>query len=287
VLASITAFFALFPYPFTLSANGQLQPLVQREIYAQVSGILQELFVAENDSVRVSKDEVLARLSNNDLDVQIQNLEGQISQTNEQIRKYSRAQSDRHGLDRLDSVMLDGESLKATQQLESLKRELQIKKQQAENLIVRSPADGIVVNWQVRQALLKRPVERGQNLMTVIDPTGGWQLEIEIPERRLGHLLQRVHSKEEPVQVSFALVSHPGQEYSGTLVQVDEKLDVYSDDGNCAKAIVRFENGQVPAELLKAGTRINAKLNCGTRSIGFVWFHEFFETIETACRYWL
>ena len=90
-------------------------------------------------------------------------------------------------------------------------------------------------------------------------------------------MLKRINASEDPVDVTFALISHPGKEFTGTLVDIDEKLEVYSDEGNCAKAIVEFENDQIPIDLLKSGTRVNAKLNCGTRSIGFVWFHELFE----------
>ncbi len=284
ILAGIAAFFALFPYPFALSANGQLQPRIQNEVFAQVSGILQEIHVSPDESVPVRKDAILARMENNDLMVQIQNLEGQISQTNEQVSKFRRAQSER--LDRIDNIMLDGELLKSEEALKSLKRELDLKREMADNLMVRSPADGFVVNWQVRQNLLKRPVDRGQNLMTVVDPKGGWQLELEIPERRIGHLRQRMNDSDQPLLVRFALVSHPGSEFTGELLRIDDKLEVYSDEGNCAKAIVSFRNDQLPEDLLKSGTRINAQLQCGTRSIGFVWFHELFETVQTTCRYW-
>lgn len=284
LVGALVAFFALFPYPFSLSSNGQLIPKVQNEVYAQVGGILQEVYVPEGEAKQVRKDDILARMSNSDLMVQIQNLAGQVSQTREQIRKFQRAQFEK--LDKLDDIMLDGEYNKAKQSLVSLNRELELKKQQAANLVVRSPADGLIVNWQVRKNLLKRPVDRGQNLMTVVDPHGGWQLEIDVPERRVGHLMKRLNDSAQPVEVSFALVSHPGQEFSGKLVQVDKKLEVYSDDGNTAKAIVQFDNQQLPQDLLKSGTRINAKLYCGTRSIGFVWFHELFETVETTFKYW-
>ena len=100
------------------------------------------------------------------------------------------------------------------------------------------------------------------------------------------HLLQRTRESSQPVQVEFALVSHPGTEVEGTLEKIDATLDVYSDDGNCVKAIVRFDNSQIAPELLKSGTRIKAKLHCGTRSIGYVWFHELFESVQMAYKYW-
>ncbi len=285
VLTGIAAFFALFPYPFTLTANGTLQPRLQSEVFAQVNGILDEVLVSEDGTALVQQGDVLARMSNNDLMLQIQNLEGRINQTHEQIRKFNRAlMSER--LERMDGIMLDGELARAEEAMQSLQRELAIKQQLAADLVVRSPATGFVVNWKVRQHLLKRPVDRGQNLMTVVDPQGGWQLDLEIPERRLGHLLQRLASSDESVPVNFALVSLPGQEFSGSLTKLDEKLEVYSDEGNCAKATIQFDNARLPEDLLKSGTRINAELHCGTRSIGYVWFHELFETIQSAYRYW-
>ncbi len=284
LLGGIVAFFALFPYPFSLSSNGQLQPRIQNEVFAKVSGILQEVHIPTDEPVRIRMGDVLAQMSNNDLEVQIQNLEGQINQTDEQIRTFRRAQSERR--EKIDDIMLNGELSKAEEALKSFQRELQLKKKMAADLTVRSPADGLVVNWQVRRSLLKRPVDRGQNLMTVVDPDGGWQLELEIPERRMGHLLERIQSTREPVRVSFALVSHPGSEFTGELIHIDEKLEVYSEDGNCVKAMVAFDNTQLPTDLLKSGTRINARLNCGTRSIGFVWFHELFETVESAWNNW-
>ena len=50
LLAGVIAFFALFPYPFSLSANGQLQPKIQNEVFAQVGGVLQEVYVPEGEA---------------------------------------------------------------------------------------------------------------------------------------------------------------------------------------------------------------------------------------------
>ena len=283
-LSGISCFFALFPYPFTISSNGQLQPIVQKEVFVKVDGVLKEVFLSDDQAISVSKNMPLAQMTNNELMVQIENLEGQISQTHEQIKtlKFSQAKQ----LKEADSIVLYGELEKAKVKLQSLQNELQIKQKQESQLLIVSPANGVIMNWQVRKNLLMRPVKRGQNLMTVVDPSGGWQIELEVPERRLGHLLKRLKESEEPVQVDFTLVSDPGGNILGVLEKVDSSMAVYSEDGNCAKAIIRFDNGQISPELLKSGTRIKAKLNCGTRSIGYVWFHELFESAQMAYKYW-
>ena len=122
--------------------------------------------------------------------------------------------------------------------------------------------------------------------MTIVAPDTDWRLELELPERRVGHLMRRLNETDEPVEVTFALASHPNKELTGQLKRVDRKLEVRSEDGNTALAEIQFDNSQVAADLLRSGTRVNAKLHCGTRSIGYVWFHEVIETVRSAAMFW-
>ena len=63
-------------------------------------------------------------------------------------------------------------------------------------------------------------------------------------------------------------------------------MEVYSDAGNAARVIIEFDNSQVPKELLRSGTRVNANILCGTESIGYVWCHELIETAQSAWIRW-
>ncbi len=284
--AGIAAFLALFPYPFSLGASGKLQPQIQHEVFAQVDGVLQRIPVADSEDPFVRQGDVLAIMTNNDLMLAIQNLEGQIAETRAQIASDMRLQS-RGGLDEVESVMLAGRLDSARQSSESLQKELAIKRLEAEQLKVRSPADGQVVNWQLRQNLLRRPVLRGQNLMTIVDPNTAFEIELEMPERRLAHLLDAENGSDESLEVTFGLISHPGTEYRGMVTRIDRRLDVHSDAGNTAKVRVAFENQQIGRELMRSGTRVTAKVHCGTRSIGYVVFHELIETVQSSVLFWL
>lgn len=283
VLAAVIAFFGWYPYPFTLGAKGQLVPDNRQEIFAQVDGVLKEILVDGSNQL-VKRGQPLARMTNHDLMAEIENLKGQIHQMEEQRHKLSRAQHEQ--LEIVDDIMLEGERRRAEVSEQSLRRELAIKLQEAENLEVRSPLDGRIVNWKVQDNLRHRPVNKGQSLMTIVAPDSTWSIELEIPERRLGHLIQYLDHHDDHPLVTFALASHPGQEYTGRLTQVDLRLDVYSDEGNAALATIEFDNAQVHEALRRAGTRVNAQIHCGQRSIGYVWFHEFFETVRSAWIYW-
>ena len=122
--------------------------------------------------------------------------------------------------------------------------------------------------------------------MTIVDPQTTWQVELEIPERRMGHLMSQLQQNEEKPIVEFNLASLPGSEFQGRLISVDMKLDVYSDNGNSALAWVEFDSTQVPPGILKSGTRATARIRCGNGSLGYVWFHEFFETVQATLHKW-
>ena len=163
----------------------------------------------------VEANQVLAVMTNNDLMVEIQNLRGELQQNAEQIKKLSRAQSNPQ-LTKLESQMIEGELAEAMKSHESLQRQLELKDHEADLLEVKAPARGRIVNWQLRQNLLRRPVQRGQNLMTLVAPDTPWQIELEFPERRVSHLMRAETgiSRTTPREFHFSVTSR--QRVSGT-----------------------------------------------------------------------
>jgi len=122
--------------------------------------------------------------------------------------------------------------------------------------------------------------------MTIVPPDTQWLLELEMPERRLTHLAEAMKEADEPLKVTFALLSWPGKEFEGELISMDQKLDVYSDEGNSSLVRVVFSNSDIPPELLRAGTRVTGKVQCGTRSIGYSMFYELIETVTSRWKFW-
>ena len=57
-------------------------------------------------------------------------------------------------------------------------------------LDVKSPINGLVVTWDLQNRLIHRPVQRGQVLLRVANPDGPWQLELHMPENRIGHVVE-------------------------------------------------------------------------------------------------
>ncbi len=284
MLAVLSLF--LVPWPFSLAANGRLIPENRIEVFAAIDGVLQELRVPEDTEAVVGAGDILAIMSNNQLLVDIRNLQGQFDQADEKARKLQRAMVRQSELNALERGIIDGDYAEAVELKESLSRQLQLKREELELLTIRAPENGRVVNWQLRQNLLRRPVQRGQNLMTIVPPDTPWQIELELPEKRVAHLMGALSRSNEPLRVSFVLASHPGREFAGKLIEVDNKLDVRSDEGNSVLLKVELDSSQLPAELLRSGTRVMAKVHAGNRSLGYVWFHEFIESVQNALIRW-
>lgn len=275
---------ATVPYSFSLSANGKVIPVNKVEVYAKVGGTLKDILAPKDPYTTIEEGFVLAEIDNNDLMGEIETIDGQLKQAREDEQKAIRAQSQR--LDTLDAIQWASQEGTARKRAEGLEKVLAFKLKQAENLQVRSPIRGQVVNWQPRRTLLGRPVSRGQNLMTVVAPDTLWEIELEMPEKRVGHLFKSLKENDGDLVVKFSLVSTPGREFVGKVIEVNRVLEVKSDDGNTATVRVKFDNQQVPNDLLRAGTRVRAKVECGTRSIGYVLFHELIETTRTNLMYW-
>ncbi|HUG69448.1 MAG TPA: HlyD family efflux transporter periplasmic adaptor subunit [Pirellulaceae bacterium] len=272
----------LIPTDFDLAAKGKLQPAVRREIFAHLDGVVIDVPVEHEQAVRAG--DVLARMSNNKLEVEIANLIGRKRTTEERIRSLTRAQYDQRLTVERQNQMA-GELLELGQAEESIDRELALLREQQARLVLRSEMDGQVVTWSVGDVLLRRPVQRGQILMTVVDPGGDWELELNMPERRMGHLAQAVEEGQRLPAVTFMLASHPGKEFAGQVTEIHRVAEVRGEEGNTVLLRVAVDKSELPE--LRSATTVTARVQCGRRSIGFVVFHELIETIHTKILFWL
>jgi multidrug efflux pump subunit AcrA (membrane-fusion protein) len=285
VLAAVVGVIAalvLVPTDFDLAAKGKLQPAVRREIFAPLDSVVIAVPVKHEDSV--AQGDVLARLANNELEVQIADLLGRKRTTIERIQSLNRAQFDQR-LTVEQANQIAGERLELVQTAESIDRELVLLRKQQQALVLRSEMDGQVVTWNVGATLLRRPVQRGQILMTVVDPDGDWELELYMPEKRMGHLAATLADAEQDLKVSFTLASHPGQEFDGRVTDLHRVAEVRGEEGNTVLVRVAIDKSTLPD--LRSETTVTAKVQCGRRSIGFVVFHELIETIHTKILFWL
>lgn len=281
LLAGALAAFVLIPGDFQLAARGKLQPVVRRDVFASLDGVVVDVPVEH--AQLVEPGQVLAKLRNSDLELEIATLLGHKTTTEERLATLQRALLHHTQLSLEEQNRIAGETLELRQTLESIARQMHLLVQKESQLVVRSAQPGQVVTWQVRDLLMGRPVQRGQVLMTLVDPAGEWQLELNLPEKRLGHALAAAESQQ-PLQVTFQLSTHPGQEFTGQVVEIERRAETHGEEGNVVLVRVAIDKTQLPE--LHSETTVTAKLHCGQRPLGYVLFQDAIEAVQSKVLFW-
>jgi hypothetical protein len=173
--------------------------------------------------------------------------------------------------------------LELRQEAENIERELALLRTKQQQLTILAPLRGQIVTWKVEDLLLHRPVQRGQGLLTLANPDGPWELELYLPERRLKHVQGSHHEGEQ--DVTFTLASHPGQTFHGRVVEIEQAAEVRGEEGNSVLVRVAVEKSELPP--LHDQTTVTAKLHCGRTSVGYAWFCDLIETIQSKVLFWL
>jgi multidrug efflux pump subunit AcrA (membrane-fusion protein) len=269
---------------FQIAARGKLQPAERREVFAPLDGVVSAVPVEHGQLV--APGAVLLRLASTDLDLQLAALLGRQTTNQERLTALSRALLDNKGgaarLAPVDENRLSGEMLELRQEAVNIEHELALVRRKQEQLTILAPVRGQVVTWKVRDLLLQRPVIRGQALLKLADPGGPWELELQLPERRLAHV-QR--SSDKPLEVSFVLSSHPGQTFRGQVAEIDRVAEFREGEGNTVLVRVAVNKDELPP--LHDQTTVTAKLHCGRASLGYAWFCDLIETVESKVLFWL
>ncbi len=270
-LAVLTLLAIFVPADFTLSAPGVLQPVERSEVFAPLDGTVVELKVRHGS--RVKKDDPLVTLRNTDLDVQLAEARGERTVAQEQLTSIERSLfGDDKQLTVEQRVRLSGERAQLIVRLKALADKLAILERKSERLVVKSPADGEVITWNVERLLRNRPVVQGQSLLTVAAVDRAWEVEVDLPERYAGHVQRARNANDGPLQVDFRPLADPSSQYVGRLIDLDGAAQVRGEHGNTVKATVAIEVEQLTS--VKPGAEVRTKIHCGRRTLGYVWLHD-------------
>jgi multidrug efflux pump subunit AcrA (membrane-fusion protein) len=185
-ILALVAFLSLWPARFEMEAKGTLEPVERRDVFAGIDGRIEELLVNHGDHVQ--SDQLLLQMRNTDLETGIADIGGQLLSTSQRILSVQRALVEESKLKVEERNRLAGELAELKEKQSSLEKQLALLKTKFAELSVKSPIDGQVVTWDLRNRLISRPVQRGQVLLRVADPNGPWQLELHMPENRMGNV---------------------------------------------------------------------------------------------------
>ena len=262
------------PADFRMTCEGTLLPESRRNVFANISGVVKEVLVDHGELVDANQP--LVRLENIDMAQQIQTAVGKSAELTAIIRSARTALSDRRNQDQQRD-----ENIAALEaQLKSVGRELNLLREKEKRLTIVSPIQGSVVTYDVRDILKDRPVERVESLMEVADLSGSWQLELNLPDRKIGHVIQAFKKNDgEPLDVEFILAAKPGETLKGKLVEIGKATEMLPEQGQHLKLKVAIEDQILDIKQLRSG--VNAYIDCGECSLGYSWFHPVLEFLQT------
>jgi len=274
---AVILFLCFWPANFELTAKGKLQPAVRREVFAPQDGEVRAVMVKHGEDVK--KGQVLAQMYNSDLEVKIAATRGQLEGNSSQLSSL-RSRLEDHTLDKGEKARLQGEIAQLLKEQQSNQLQLQLLEKKKKQLTITSPVDGQVTSWDVQNVLLGRSVQVGQQLMTVVEPEGAWELELRMPEDRMGFINQaRADLKTDALPVTYITATDPGSEHEGTVSEVHRSAEVRGEEGNTVLIRVAINKEDVPDR--RPGATVTAQVYCGRTSIGYAWFHDLVTFVQS------
>lgn len=291
-LVGVVLALCFVPYDFTVIAEGKLMPEVRRDVFAGIDGMVLDVPVNHGDTVQAG--DILARQRSVELEEQRSQLNGELSETVQDLASLERQRKmlDRRQVEPGELEELTGQIGQRRETRDALLEQSRLLEIKEKALTVTSPIAGKVVTWKVRELIRNRPVSKGQRLMEIADPTSPWELEIYVPEAKMGHVIERLQElrANDPnahLEVTFILATHSDAHLTGRVYDIDENAEVHGESGNTVRMMVAFNQDDLkqlvadPANQLKVGADVKAKIICGRRAIGYVWFSDLFEFVQS------
>ncbi len=304
----------LLPWDFTVTADGKLLPETRAYVFAPADGTIIDVPVVEGQLIK--KGDLLARQQSLPLEEEAVKLHGDIDTNEKEYRaEFEKLQSFFQGRstrsDRNQApggeIEVAGNVKRLEEQGKSLLEQEKKLNERMNQLQVRSPIDGKVVTWKVQDYLRNRPVTTGTRIMQIADPTQRWEAELEVPESKMGHVQRQLNRLKEDdpnaeLEVTFILATHPDRadKITGHVTKIQPSAEVNGEKGNAVRMTVAFDQSELgklldgPAadsptpeaiedlkQHLKVGADLKAKIHCGREPIGYVWFHELWEFIQS------
>jgi multidrug efflux pump subunit AcrA (membrane-fusion protein) len=274
----LTLVLLLVPYSFNVHATGTLQPLGRRDVFAPQDSTVERVLVTHGQ--QVVAEQTLIELRNTDLEVSLADMGGQIAGSQEQLSAIERSLvEDSKRLSPEERNRLSGERSELRQRLSSLTLQRDLLQRKRDKLRIVSPLDGEVTTWNVEELLQGRPVRQGQVLLNLADTSSEWELELRIPEDRIGHLARAQDRLGKELSVTYRIALEPGIDYQGTVSDVHLSAEVHGDEGNTVLVRVKIDKEQLAH--LQPGVECRAKVNCGKRSLGYVLFNDVIAFVQS------
>lgn len=271
----VIACLCLLKTELRIEAYGELVPVDRAFIFAPEDGTIEQVNVT--DGSNVAADEAICVLSNEDLEVQLERLEGERSETTARLAAIAALKGQPNAGPQ--AGLFSAEQLELEERAKSLTQQIQIMKRRMAALTLTAKVNGRVYGDRLPELFTNRPVVRGQFLFEVANPNGGWELELQVAELDVRHVLNVANKEDQNLpKVRYALETSPETTHEARLKSIAGSTEVQS-DGRLSTLVV-VDVGQAEYSTERPGTGVVAYIDCGRRRIGYVWFRKIIEFVQ-------
>lgn len=273
----------LIPSNFDMRAKGALQPVKKQDIFSPMPGEIIDILVDNGD--KVNAGDVIARMRNPELEIKKREIEGQFNAANEAlIAVIQQLTSPNPSLSPQERIRMEAEEAKLRPQVKSAGEQLELVRERVEKLIIKSPISGQIITWDVKKNLQNRPVETGQILLTIAAADTDYEVELFMPERRIGHLHRArdpLLKKDPPedLKVDFISMYNPGVKHTGRVIQVNPTAEPHEEHGNMVRIRVQPDDKLLNP---RPGATVTANVHCGRAPWLWAKLHEAWEWLQAS-----
>jgi multidrug efflux pump subunit AcrA (membrane-fusion protein) len=274
----------VIPANFDMKAKGTLLPVQKQDVFAPLSG--GEIFqVLHDNGEMVQAGAPLLILRNSQLEIKKGEIEGQFKAAQQSLfAVVQQLTSPSDKMSEVDRVRLDAEEAMLRPQIDSLEKQLEEINKQVEALTVRSPLSGRIITWDAKKQLQNRPVEAGQVLLTVAAADTDYEVELLMPERRIGHLHRardraKANDPAADLTVHFITMIDPGVSHSGHILHVNPTAEPHEEHGNVVRIRVQPDSQLTNP---RPGATVTANVHCGRAPWLWSKLHEAWEWLEAS-----
>ncbi|QDT36380.1 HlyD family efflux transporter periplasmic adaptor subunit [Stratiformator vulcanicus] len=289
ILAAAVLSLFVVEMPFRVRARGELRPVNERDIFAPRDAFIVRAIAKTGEQLAAGA--AVIELESPELEVERQRVNGELQSSLERLASIRALRaSGSGGADRLtEGAKLAAEESELIERVKGLQEQAEIIERERDHLRVSAPIAGTLLTWDVEQLRPGRPVVRGQRLLTLADLSGEWELELRLPDERIGDLLAAMEQAEADetqgsISIQFLLATEPEKTYDAVLTEVSLTAEAYDAEPSAVKLSAAIVGDRRPP--LRPGATVVARIDCGDRPLWYVWFGDFVEAVRVKLLFW-
>lgn len=283
-IALLTALLTLFPWDYRVEGKGKLMPVNRQSVFARHDGEVKDISRIESGKL-VSAGEILVELRNDELQLKLVTASSQLNEKQQEIVRLEAQLNERDpNRNRAQEQEIHFKILQLKEETAGIEEQVENLELQVESLTIKAPISGRIATFRVQELLRGRPVRRGEVLVEIMDPSGPWHLELDVPEHRMGHILraQKVSGSED-LPVRYVLATATEETWNGRLEKLGSR-SVISEKEGAVVPVFAIPDPPLPPDP-SIGAEVIAKINCGKRALGYVLFGDVIDFLRK--RLWL